>query len=168
LFLVFLLIGVFALLNWPAFVAPTTLSLFFTTVQAPLGLIMLGLLFALSLLFTVWAISMQATTLLETRRNTRELQTQRELADKAEASRFVELHSFLAAELSRVAQSADVSRAEVLGRMDRMQDGMRLVLEQQSNSLAASIAELDERIERGLLPAPEITARGDATPPLRR
>jgi uncharacterized integral membrane protein len=165
--LAFLLIGVFALLNWPAFTAPTTLSLFFTTVQAPLGVIMLGLLVVLALLFAVWAVSMQATTLIETRRTTRELHAQRELADKAEASRFIELRSFLTAELLRVSQAAYESRADVLGRMDRMQDELRLSLEHQSNSLAATIAELDDRIERNHLPPPDITARGDVTPPLR-
>jgi uncharacterized integral membrane protein len=168
LFVVLLLIGVFALLNWPAFTAPTTLSLFFTTVQAPLGLIMLGLSFFLSLLFTMWAISLQATMLIETRRHTRELQTQRELADKAEASRFVELRSFLTAELLRVSQAAYEARADLLNRMDRMQDEMRDGLEQQSNSLAATIGELDDRLERGGLPPPDITTRGDTTPPLRR
>lgn len=167
LFFVVLLIGVFALLNWPAFTAPTALSLFFTTVQAPLGLIMLSLLFILALLFTVWAISLQATTLIETRRTTRELHAQRELADKAEASRFVELRSFLTAELLRVSQAAYESRADVLGRMDRMQDELRQSLEHQSNALAATIGELDDRLERGHLPPPEITNRGDPTPPLR-
>ncbi|HET7793856.1 MAG TPA: LapA family protein [Rhizobacter sp.] len=165
---VLLLIGVFALLNWTAFTAPTTLSLFFTTVQAPLGIIMLGLLFLLALLFTTWAITQQAGMLIETRRHTRELQTQRELADKAEASRFVELRAFLSAELLRVSQSSYEARADLLARMDRLHDETRLSLEQQANSLAATIAELDDRLERGHLPPPEITARGDVTPPLRR
>ena len=167
-FAVLLLIGVFALLNWPAFTAPTELSLFFTTVQAPLGLIMLGLSFFLTLLFTTWAITMQATTLVETRRQTRELQTQRELADKAEASRFVELRSFLTAELLRVSQASCEARADLLARMDRMQDEVRLGLDQHANSLSATIGELDDRIERGSMPPREITARGDSTPPLRR
>ncbi len=167
-FVVLLLIGVFALLNWPAFTAPTNLSLFFTTVQAPLGLIMLGLSFFLTLLFIAWAITMQATTLVETRRQTRELQTQRELADKAEASRFVELRSFLTAELLRVSQASYEARADLLARMDRMQDEVRLGLDQHGNSLSATIGELDDRIGRAGLPPPEVTALAEMSRPVRR
>ena len=36
------LIAVFSALNWSAFIAPTALSLGFTSVEAPLGLILLG------------------------------------------------------------------------------------------------------------------------------
>jgi len=36
-------VGLFAALNWSAFLAPTPLSLGFAQVQAPRGLIMLGL-----------------------------------------------------------------------------------------------------------------------------
>lgn len=165
---VVLLIGVFALLNWPAITAPTTLSLFFTTVQAPLGLVLLGLLMALALVFMAWAITTQASTLIEMRRHTRELNAQRELADKAEASRFNELRTFLAAELQRVAQTSYEVRRELLARMDRLQEDTRRGQEQQANSLAATIAELDDRLGRGDLPPPEITSRGDLTPPLRR
>ena len=51
------LVGLFALINWGAFSALTSLSLGFTTVQAPLGLLMLGLVVFLCVLFTVWVIS---------------------------------------------------------------------------------------------------------------
>ena len=82
-FLVLLLVGLFALLNWDAFSALTPLNLGLTTVQAPLGLIMLGLVAFLCVLFTVWVVSMQASSLMEARRQTRELQAQRDLADNA-------------------------------------------------------------------------------------
>ena len=100
---VLMLVGLFALINWDAFSALTPLSLGVTTVQAPLGMIMLGLVAFLCVLFTVWVISIQARSLMEARRQTRELQTQRDLADRAEASRFTEL------------------RAELMARLDRMQ-----------------------------------------------
>jgi uncharacterized integral membrane protein len=100
---VLMLVGVFALINWEAFSALTPLSLGVTTVQAPLGVIMLGLVVFLCVLFAVWVISLQARSLFEARRQTRELQTQRDLADRAEASRFTEL------------------RAELMARLDRMQ-----------------------------------------------
>jgi uncharacterized integral membrane protein len=135
-FLVLVLVGLFALINWPAFSALTPLSLGFTTVQAPLGLIMLGLIVFLCVLFTVWVISLQATSLLESRRQTKELQTQRDLADRAEASRFTEL------------------RTELMARLDRLQSESRTQVEQHSNAVAAQIGQLEDRLERDLLLPP--------------
>lgn len=168
LFFSLMLIGLFALINWPAFTALTPISLVFTTVQAPLGLIMLGLALFLSLLFTMWAISLQASMLSETRRQSKELQAQRELADTAEASRFTALRSFLTTELARVMQTSTDGHAELLKRMNHMEGAMRLTLEENSNVVAATIGEFEDRLERGELPPPELTTRGDGVPPLRR
>jgi len=137
-FLVLVLVGLFALINWPAFAALTPLSLGFTTVQAPLGLIMLGLIAFLCVLFTVWMISLQAASLMESRRQTRELQAQRELADKAEASRITEL------------------RTELLARLDRLQADSRTAIEQHGNSLAAQLGQLEDRLERDRLLPPAV------------
>lgn len=135
-FLVLVLVGLFALINWPAFSALTTLSLGFTTVEAPLGLIMLGFIVFLCVLFTVWVISLQAASLMESRRQTKELQAQRDLADKAEASRFTEL------------------RTELMARLDRLQTDSRTAIEQNANSVAAQIGELEDRLERERLLSP--------------
>lgn len=125
-FLVLVLVGLFAAINWDVFTALTPISLGFTTVQAPLGLIMLGLIGFLCVLFTVWVIVLQAGSLRDARRQTRELQAQRDLADRAEASRFTEL------------------RAELLKRLD-----------ENANSTAAHIAQLEDRLERaGLVSRP--------------
>ena len=139
-FIVLLLVGLFALLNWDAFTASATLNLGVTTVQAPLGLIMLGLVAVLCVLFTAWAISMQAATLMESRRQTRELQAQRDLADRAEASRFTEL------------------RSELMARLDRLQIESQLAAEQNANAVAAQLGQLEDRLEhergRGFVEAP--------------
>ncbi len=135
-FLVLVFIGLFALINWDVFSAVTPLSLGFTTVQAPLGLIMLGLVTFLCVLFTVWVISLQATALMESRRQTRELQVQRDLADKAEASRFTEL------------------RTELVARLDRLQSDARINVEQSGNAIAAQLGELEDRLERARLLSP--------------
>ena len=122
----------------------------------------------LCLLFTVWAISLQASVLRDTREHTKALQAQRELADKAEASRFSELRSHLTTELQRVSQIATDGHGELLNRMSHMEGALRLTLEQTSNAVAASIGEFEDRLERGDLPPPELTARGDGTPPVHR
>jgi biopolymer transport protein ExbB/TolQ len=157
LFLAMLVIALFALLNWPAFSAVTPLSLGVTTVYAPLGLIMLGLVVFVSVLFSVWAFSMQASALRETRRMTKDLQAQRDLADKAEASRFTELRAFFTVELARVAQANQEANDRLLARMDRLQNESNLALEQTSNTLSAYVGELEDRMERHLPPAAELS-----------
>ena len=46
-------LSIFALINWSAFTAQTSLSVGFATVEAPLGLILLGITGLLALLFLV-------------------------------------------------------------------------------------------------------------------
>lgn len=135
-FLILLLVGLFALINWDAFAASTPLTVGFATVHAPLGLIMLGLVAFMAVLFTVWVISLQAGSLMDARRQTRELQAQRDLADKAEASRFTEL------------------RADLMARLDRLEADSRVAVDQSANTLAAHIGEIEDRLERSRLLGP--------------
>ena len=96
-------IAAFSALNWSAFLAPTTLSLGLADVQAPLGVVMLGVVAFITAFFLIFVVYMQASALFDSRRNAQELQLNRELADKAEASRFTELRSFLEVELQKLA-----------------------------------------------------------------
>jgi hypothetical protein len=113
------LVALFAALNWTAFVAPTTLSFGVAEVQAPLGLIMLGLLAILTALFLFYVVYLQTTVILEWRRHARELQAQRELADQAEASRFTELRSHLDTRLTEIESSLSAQLGEMRERLNR-------------------------------------------------
>jgi len=136
------LIVLLAALNWTTLATPTLISLGITSVTAPLGLIMLGL-----------------TVLLETRRHNKEMQLQRDLADKAEASRLVELRTSLDAQLQQHALDARTGREGVMTRIDRLEQSLAQRLEQSENSTAAYLAELEDRLaggsaERPYRPAP--------------
>lgn len=148
-------IGGFALLNWDTFMAPTTLSLGVTSFDAPLGLVMLGLLGFITVLFLVFVVYVQASVLIESRRNSRESQANRTLADNAEASRITELRSFLDAELKRMAAQDAVSRTAVQARLDQLEHELRSVVEQSGNTLAAYIGELEDRLEKGTCRPPQ-------------
>jgi uncharacterized integral membrane protein len=130
LFLVLALTGLFALVNWPAFTAPTTLSLVFTTVTAPLGLIMLGVVFVLGAMSLAYLIYVQGSALRESRRHARELQSQRELAENAETSRYTDLHGYLTTELRRMEQLHADMRAQLMARLDQMEQRNRLALQE--------------------------------------
>jgi len=154
LLFVFTLIAAFAALNWNVFMAPTELSLGYTSMQMPLGLVMLGLLVFMTALFLMFAVYMQTTMLLESRRYAKELQANRELADKAEASRFTELRAVLETEFKEQAQRASDAHAGLLARIEQLERGLREQVEQSGNTLAAYIGELEDRLEkRGTPPA---------------
>jgi uncharacterized integral membrane protein len=127
-----LLLAGFAALNMDEFTRTSMLSLGFTTVQVPLGLVMLALLVIATVIFLATTLYLQSTNLIETRRYARELNTQRELADRAEASRFTELRSYL-----EVQALAAQHREALLAR-----------LEQSDNSMAAYMGQLEDRLER--------------------
>jgi hypothetical protein len=158
LLIVVVAIGVFATLNWNVIVMPTTLSLGVTVVEAPLGLVMLGILVFLTASFLVFVVYLQTSALLEARRHARELQSNRELADQAETSRFTELKRFLEVELKRqVGLNAEL-RDVVLARVDQIDRDLRAMIEQSSNTLSAYIGELEDRLEKGgQAPAPPQT-----------
>jgi hypothetical protein len=102
----------------------------------------------LTVLFLLFLVYLQTSVLLDTRRHTRELQTQRELADKAEASRFTELRSFLEAELHKLAEQSGGSQATMVTKLDHVQEDLRALITQTENSLSAYIGELEDRIQR--------------------
>jgi len=128
------LIAAFAAINWVAFTTPTVLSLGLTTFEAPLGLIMLGLTVVTTLAFAGYMAVWQGSILLETRRHAKDLQAQRDLADRAEDSRFTELRSVMQAEL-----------VELAARIAATQEGLRTELRDSTNSLAAMFGEMDDR-----------------------
>ena len=148
--LIIFILGVaaFAALNIDEFTRSSVLSLGFRTVQVPLGLVMLLLLVIAVVVFLASTIYMQSTNLIETRRYARELSTQRELADRAEASRFTELRSYLdaqtAATLSREAANATV----MAERLSRAQAALLLRIEESDGATAAYMGQLEDRMER--------------------
>ncbi|GIZ50218.1 LapA family protein [Noviherbaspirillum aridicola] len=148
LLLVLAAVAAFVALNWSTFLAPSTLSLGFASFEAPLGLVMLGLLAALALAFLGFIVFLQTSVLLEARRHARELQTQRDLADQAEASRFTELRGFIEGEMRALAARDTDATHALLARIDQLETGLRGALSDSSNTLAAYLGELDDRLAR--------------------
>lgn len=148
LFAVLVVITAIAILNWDSFITPTELSLGLTTAQIPLGLVMLGLVVLLAAIFLVYVVYLQSSALLETRRHTKELQANRELADQAEASRFTALRSYLEAELANQSKQRAESKAEMLARIALVDNNLHTMIEQSGNTLAAYIGELEDRLEK--------------------
>jgi uncharacterized integral membrane protein len=143
-----LLLGLFVAVNWTAFMTPATLSLIFGTVQAPLGLVMLVITGFVAALFLAYALWLQGSVLLETRRMARELASQRQLADQAEASRFTELRTLLEARLDAIASAMRDDRAGRAAEIARLGDALRLAIDEAANGHAAQLGELQDRLMR--------------------
>jgi hypothetical protein len=141
-------VAIFAAINWKAFMAPTTLSLIFASVEAPLGLILLIVVGVLTLLFLLYVVYLQSSVLVENRRNARELQAQREIAEQAEVSRINQLRSFLESELRGLGEKGEESKVAVLAKIEALERELRSVIEQSGNTLAAYIGEIEDRLER--------------------
>lgn len=140
--------AIFAALNWGEFTAPTTLRFGFTTIEAPLGLIMLGITVLLTFLFLVFVTYLQTSVLIESRRHTRELQAQRELADQAENSRYSRLREYLESEFQKLRYRGELAETGVTARVDQMERELRTAIEHSGNTLAAYIGELEDRLQR--------------------
>ena len=71
--LLLLLIGIailaFVGVNWVAITTPTQLSLLFTEIEAPLGLVMLGMLVGVACVFVIMIAYIQGTVLVSCRRS---------------------------------------------------------------------------------------------------
>ena len=148
LVLIFIVLAIFTVLNWTAFMTPTTLSLVFTTVQAPLGLMMLVVTALLAALFLAYLVYVQTTVILDARRSARELKAQRDLADQAEASRFTELRSFLELRLQKLESAVMEAQTRTGTRLDQLGSDLRSAVEGAANTLAAYIGELEDRMEK--------------------
>jgi hypothetical protein len=144
LWIVLALLAFFGFMNWPVLNAPVPLWLGVTTITAPLGTVMLVLFGG----FVVLMLIEQSAALAETRRYARDLDAQRRLADQAEASRFTELRTYLSGDLAQSQQRLVDMQGALIARVDQLERSLRMALDQQANSLAAIIGELDDRIEQ--------------------
>ena len=113
---------VFAAINWTAFVSPFKLSVVFTTVEAPLGLVLLGIAGLLTLLFLIYIVFLQSSSLLESRRQARELQ--------------------------KVALQNENAQAALMAKLEELERCLRSTMEQSVNSLAAYMGEIDDKLEK--------------------
>ena len=155
LWIVLALTALFAALNWPAFNTPQPLWLGFTTVTAPLGVLLLGALVVVAVLMLVE----QSVALAESRRHAREIDAQRKLAERAESSRYSELRAYFTEEMGRAEQRALDTRAALINRVDALERDMRTAIEQNATSVAAYLAEHEERLAHRSDMAPTLVRR---------
>lgn len=152
LLVILVALGIFAALNWSAITAPASLYFVFARVEAPLGIILLGVIVGTTVLYALFLTWIETSALLEARRSARELQSQRQLAESAEASRYAEFRTYLQGELAALRTLPEAASREVIARVDRAEDQLRGEIERAGNTLAAYFGELEDRLNRGERP----------------
>jgi biopolymer transport protein ExbB/TolQ len=120
----------------------------FARVQAPLGMVMLGITALLTVLFLLYVAYMQTTAILEARRYARELQAQRQIADAAEASRIAELRSVLEAGVRSLDERITQAQNATQSALGQLTIELRTAIEQSGTVLSAYIGEMEDRLER--------------------
>lgn len=135
----------FTALNWTTFNAPAQLSLYFTTLYVPLGLLMLGALASLTILFLLFVVYLQSTALLSARRLSKELQTSRTLADQAEASRFTELRQFIEFSFAKEVTLNTESRDKMVTRIEQLEETVKAQLAKNKQPESNYVSEFEKQ-----------------------
>jgi hypothetical protein len=147
LIIAIVLIAGFAALNWAEITRPSPLLFGPFVMDAPLGAILLGLLALALVVFALSAASMRTSTLIESRNLYKELEAQRGLADRAEASRFTELRDHFDTHLNGLRERDAIAATEMEKVRLEHQRELRNQLEQINRTLSARLNELEHRLE---------------------
>lgn len=135
--LVLLLVAVFLFVNWPVLAGPARFNFLLGSIEMPLGVAMVLVLALVLLVLAIYVGLWQGGLLRDYRQQSKELQTQRTLADNAEASRFTALTTLLREEMAK--QEA---------RFNTAFGALQIELRDTEHSIAATLAEMDERMSR--------------------
>lgn len=143
-----MLLAMFALANWTLLAAPAALNFLVFTVEGPLGIILFAATIVLVALCIAYVLWLRTATLVEMRRQARELDTQRALASSAETSRLTELRAHMDAESERQRALAREAQAAIVARLEALERTLLDSLGETSNSLAACVGEVDDKLDR--------------------
>lgn len=169
LVLVTLAVAGFAALNWPEFQRTAPLNFGVFTMEAALGAILLTLLAIGLLAFLVSSSVLRSRMMITENRFSRDLQVQRDLADKAEASRFTELRQFLDGHFRETHQREAMVSTELEKSMVQSLRELRSQVESMNHMLARRLGEADVRADTRTVhevPVVDVPAT-DVPPPAR-
>lgn len=148
LLLLFVLCSVFLIVNWEGVMAEVNVNLLWTEIQAPLGLILLmgpGLLILICL---IYGFVQQAGLSMELHRVNKQLQQARDLAQKAELSRFTELKSEMQKQITELQNQSASRHSSLMAAVNGVQAAVDESAQETVNSLSASVGEVEDRLSQ--------------------
>jgi uncharacterized membrane protein YccC len=141
-----LVVAGIAALNWPEFTRDEPLSFGVFTATLPIGVLMLVLMGIVLAVFLVTSAIQESRYLLDHRRHTRALHAQRELAEKAEASRFTDLRQQLDSHARESRQRDAMVASEFEKRMMQGHAELRAHMERMQQMIANHLSEIESRL----------------------
>jgi uncharacterized integral membrane protein len=142
-----LLVAGFAALNSAEIMKPVPLNFGVFTTDAPLGAILIGLLGVALLVFLAASAATNARMRSKEIRYHRELQVQRDLAEREEASRFTQLRQHFDNHLRENRQRDALVSSEFEKNMIQSHRDLRDQLQQIHHTLATRLGEVESRTE---------------------
>jgi hypothetical protein len=137
LILVVCLVGAFTGVNWQLLAMPAHFNFLLGSADIPIWMVLAGLVLSLALLFGVYLGVWQRRVINDYRRQSRDLQAQRSLADDAESSRFTALGALMKDELTKLEEHLALALEALRGEVHATE-----------NSISATLAEMDDRMRR--------------------
>lgn len=151
-----------AALNWPEVTRTTSLNLGVATVEAPLAAIMFGAFLLTLVVFLVSSAVIESRHLIVWNRHNRELQAQRDLAERAEASRFTDLRQHIDTTLRDARQRDTLTNREFEKSMLQSHRDLRVQLENMTRALMARLSDVEARFSGRAASVTDGAAAADA------
>ena len=119
LILVLFVVLLFAGINWGLFARQDTINFIFFSIQAPLGVVMLGTVGVLSVVYLLFIGRLEVTSMLEARKCNKALEEARELALSKEKSRITELQHAISEQIGAFGKRFESLENKVQGIEDK-------------------------------------------------
>lgn len=145
-----LLLAGFVVFNLEEFMRPSTLSFGGTVAEAPLGLIMLGVVALMFVAMIALSAMSRRRTVMERGHHYKTLEETRTLADNAEASRFTDLRNHIDTRLRELRERDEITATEFHRAGVESQRELRNQLEQMSRAMMSRLAEIETRLDARL------------------
>jgi hypothetical protein len=162
--LVALVVGAIAALNWPEVTRTSHLNFGVVGADAPLGAILLGAFLLTLAVFLLSSVVMESRNMVRWNRHHRELEAQRELAERAETSRFTDLRQHIDNTLRDSRQRESLGSREFEKSMLQSHRDLRTHLENMNRSLMARLGELEARFTGARAPVGQQLPMRDVEP----
>lgn len=101
------IVAIFITANWPLVSAPSNLNLLLQNVDAPLGIVLCGVIILQSIIFLVFLAKIETSAALESHSRNKEIEKLRKLADSKEASRLHDLEERIESRFEELFQVLD-------------------------------------------------------------
>ena len=119
LVLVLFLVLLFAGINWGLFARQDSINFIFFSIEAPLGVIMLGAVGVLSITYLLFIGRLEVSSMMEARKNSKALEEARELASSKEKSRITELQNVVSGQIESLGGRFGVLESRIDGLGDK-------------------------------------------------